>query len=157
MAYNQFKRFTLRVFENRHFQFGETLIDGRIPQEEEIRQVITAALEKAGIAGEQLSEENARLVDLYFGQYLPVGKKRPRKESRPGNLIFRETSRMDRSSTRASELDRDAVVFISEDYEEELGKENLFVLEYVKAMRGRMDEKQLSLFDNGGALYRQEC
>ncbi|MCG2740779.1 MAG: DEAD/DEAH box helicase family protein [Syntrophaceae bacterium] len=147
VAYNQFKRFNLRVFEKRHFQFGETLIDGRIPQAEEIRQVIANALEKAGIASERLSEENARLVDLYFSQYLPVGKKRPRKESRPGNLILQETSKMDRSSTRASELDRDVVVFVSEDYEEELGKENLFVLEYVKAMRGRMDEKQLSLFD----------
>ena len=147
VAYNQFKRFNLRVFEKRHFQFGETLIDDRIPQAEEIRQIIANALEKAGIAGERLSEENARLVDLYFSQYLPVGKKRPRKESRPGNLILQKTSRMDRSSTRASELDRDAVVFISEDYEEELGKENLFVLEYIKAMRGRMDEKQLSLFD----------
>jgi type III restriction enzyme len=146
VAYNQFKRFTLRVFENRYFQFGETVIDGRIPQVEEIRQVIAAAMEKAGISGERLSEENARLVDLYFSQYLPVGKKRPRKESLPGNLILRETSRMDRSSTRASELDRDAVVFISEDFEEELGKGNLFVLEYIKAMRGRMDDKQLALF-----------
>jgi len=147
VAYNQFKRFSLRVFENRHFQFGETTIVDRIPQVEEIRQVIADAMAKAGIGEERLSEENTRLVDLYFSQYLPVGKKRPRKESRPGNLILRETARMDKSSTRASELDRDAVVFISEDYEEELGKENLFVLDYVKATRSRVDEKQLSLFD----------
>ena len=147
VAYNQYKRFSLRVFENRYFQFGETVIDGRIPQAEEVRQIIANAMEKAGITAERLSEENARLVDLYFSQYLPVGKKRPRKESRPGNLILRETSSMDRSSIRASELDRDAVVFFSEDYEGEMGKENLFVLEYVKAMRKRADEKQLALFN----------
>jgi type III restriction enzyme len=147
VVYNQTKRFSTRVFESKYFNFGSQVIEDRIPEVEDIRQVIRDAMALAGIKGDKLSEENAQIIDLYFSQFLQTGKKTPKRESVPGNLDLVRTQDMDKTSIRASELDKDTVVFMSADYDEELSKENLFVLEYIKAMRGRHDEKQLVLFE----------
>jgi len=147
IIYNQAKRFSTRVFENKYFNFGNQVIEGRIPEVEDLRNIISEAMEQAGIKGDRLSEENAQIIDLYFSQFLGSGKKKPRRESKAGNLTLVRTKEMDKTSIRASELDKDAVVFISADYEEELGKANLFVLDYVKTLRGKFPEGQLQLFE----------
>jgi type III restriction enzyme len=147
IIYNQARRFSTRVFENKYFNFGKQVIEGRIPEVEDLRNIISEAMDQAGIKGDRLSEENAQIIDLYFSQFLGSGRKKPRRESKAGNLVLVKTQNMDKTSIRASELDKDAVVFISADYEEELGKANLFVLDYVKTLRGKFQEEQLQLFE----------
>jgi type III restriction enzyme len=78
---------------------------------------------------------------------LGSGKKKPRRESKAGNVALVRTQKMDKTSIRASELDKDAVVFISADFEDELSKANLFVLDYVGTLRGKYQEEQLQLFE----------
>lgn len=148
VVYAQVKRFTTRVFENKLFKFtDEFVIEDRLPDSEDIRQVVRSAMETAKIEGDRLSEENAQTIDLYFGQFMPGGRKKPKRESIPGNLTPVKTEEMDRSSIRVSEVDKDATVFLSEDYETELGDDNLFALEHLKNIRGKFDEKNPTLFD----------
>jgi len=55
---------------------------------------------------------------------------------------------MDRTSVKASDLEKDTVVFLSSDYENELNKENKFVIEYIKDFRqNKKKEVMLSLFE----------
>jgi type III restriction enzyme len=147
IVYNQAKRFSTRVFENKYFNFENQIIEGRIPEVEDLRDIISEAMNQVGIKGDRLSEENAQIIDLYFSQFLGSGKKKPRRESKAGNLVLIRTQEMDKTSIRASELDKDAVVFISADYEDELSKANLFVLDYVETLRGKYKEEQLELFE----------
>jgi len=54
---------------------------------------------------------------------------------------------MDRSGIRVSELERDRTAFLSEDYENEAGETNKFVLDFISELRSRPEDKQqLSLF-----------
>jgi len=87
-------------------------------------------MDKAQIEGDSLSLENAQAIDLYFGQFMPPGSKKPKRESIPGNLTPVHTAEMDRTSIRVSDVGKDVSVFFSEDYETEVGADNLFALEY---------------------------
>ncbi|MCX5809952.1 MAG: DEAD/DEAH box helicase family protein [Proteobacteria bacterium] len=150
VAVNQYSRFKNRVFEKNYFDFGSHIVEERIPDYEDIKGVITRVMEDAKIKGERLSQENARLIDLYFSQFLTTGKKKPRRASIAGELQFVPTAGMDKTSIRASEVEKDTVIFISADYEDELSKENLFVLSYIKSLRGtggKQKEGQLQLFE----------
>lgn len=148
VVYAQAKRFTTRVFESKLFRFTDTVvIEDRLPDAEDIRQVIRSAMKMSGLEGDRLSEENTQAIDLYFGQYMPGGRQKPKRGSIPGNLTPVKTEGMDRSSIRVSEVDKDVTVFLSEDYESELGEDNLFALEHLKNIRGKFDEKNPTLFD----------
>jgi len=147
VALNQYNRFKNRIFEKSHFDFGTHVIEDRIPNYEDIREIIATAMEHTKIEGDKLSEENTQLIDLYFSQYLQSGKKKPRRENLPGNLMLVKSEDMDKTSIRASELEKDAIIFMSTDYEKELSKENLFVLEYVRSLRGKQEDGQLKLFE----------
>jgi type III restriction enzyme len=147
VAYNQAKRFTNRVFESQRFRFSPDIeIEGRIPTVEDIRAVILSAMETEQIEGDRLSLENAQAIDLYFGQFMPPGSKKPKRESIPGNLTPVKTAEMDRTSIRVSDVGKEVTVFLSEDYETEVGADNLFALEYLRAVRGKSEEKQPGLF-----------
>ncbi len=147
VVYTQAKRFTTRVFEQKQFRFFDDLvIEDRIPGAEDIRTVVCSAMADTRIEGDQLSLENAQAIDLYFGYFMPAGSKKPRRESIPGNLTPVRTEKMDRTSIRVSEVDKDVTIFLSEDYENEVGEDNLFALEYLKNIRGKFDEKQPGLF-----------
>lgn len=101
VVYSQAKRFTTWVFESKSFRFSDTvIIEDRLPNTEDIRQFIRSAMEKEKIAGDRLSEENAQIIDLYFGQFMPGGRKKLKRGSIPGNLIPVKTEDMDRSSNR---------------------------------------------------------
>lgn len=148
VVYAQAKRFTTRVFESKLFRFTDTVvIEDRLPDAEDIRQVIRSAMKMSWLEGDRLSEENTQAIDLYFGQYMPGGRQKPKRGSIPGNLTPVKTEGMDRSSIRVSEVDKDVTVFLSEDYESELGEDNLFALEHLKNIRGKFDEKHPTLFD----------
>jgi type III restriction enzyme len=147
VVYAQARRFTTRLFERKQFQFfNDIVVEDRIPDTEDIRLVIQAAMDVARVEGDRLSWENAQSIDLYFGYFMPSGRKKPKRESIPGNLTPVKTEGMDRTSIRISEVDKDVTIFLSEDYEKEVGEDNLFALEYLKSIRGKFDEKQPALF-----------
>jgi type III restriction enzyme len=147
VIYAQAKRFSARVFENKQFRFlDDIVVEGRVPEPEDVRMVVLEAMDTGQIEGDRLSWENAQVIDLYFGQFMPSGKKKPKRESIPGNLTPVKTELMDRTSIRVSEVDKDVTIFLSEDYENEVGEDNLFSLEYLKSIRGKFDEKQPGLF-----------
>ena len=147
IVYDIYHRFSLRTFEALHFDFGSVVVDGRYPGEDEIRHVIIEAMKVAGIEGTRLSEENRKESDMYFNRFLPPGKKKRIFENIEGDITPIDTSRMDRSGIRVSELERDRTAFLSEDYETEVGEINKFVLDFIGELRGRPEDKQqLSLF-----------
>ena len=157
IVYDTYKRFSLRTFEALHFDFGNVVVDDRYPEEDEIRQVILEAMKEAGIKGDKISEDNRKQIDNYFNQFLPRGKKKRVFENISGDLILVDTSGMDRTGIRVSELERDRTAFLSEDYETEVGKANKFVLEYITELRGRPEDKQqLSLFKPEDFVERKD-
>lgn len=121
-------RFALRQFENKYFDFGDGIIVNDMPNRDDIEKVIRKAMEKAGIEGNRISEENKKQVELFFNQFLPRGKKKRVHVNIEGDIIGVKTEDMDMASARSSELDRDTSIFISENYEEELKDENEFVI-----------------------------
>lgn len=156
VVYAQAKRFTTRVFENKQFYFSDSVVvEDRLPDTEDIRIIVRSAMETSKIDGERLSEENARAIDLYFGQFMPGGKKKPKRESIPGNLTPVKTEEMDKSSIRLSEVEKDVVIFLSEDYETEVGEDNLFVLQHLEKIRGNFDERQERLFNEMDEFIQQ--
>ena len=157
VVYDTCKRFSLRTFEALHFGFGTVVVDDHNPEESEIRRVIREAMEAAGIKGNKLSKDNRKQIDLYFSQFLPPGKKKRVFENIEGDIIPVDTSRMDKSGIRVSELERDRTAFLSEDYETEVGDTNKFVLDYLNELRGRpKDKQQLSLFKPEDFVERKD-
>jgi len=158
VVYDIYNRFSLRTFEAFHFDFGSVVVDDRYPEEDEIRQVIIEAMKEAGIEGTRLSEENRKETDMYFNRFLPPGKKKRIFENIEGDINPIDTSQMDRSGIRVSELERDSTAFLSEDYENEAGETNKFVLDFISELRGRPEDKrQLSLFQPEDFVeYRDE-
>jgi len=157
IVYDIFNRFKYRTFEALHFDFGSVVVNDRYPEEDEIMHVIVYAMKETGIKGDNLSEENRKQIDNYFNQFLPRGKKKRVFENIEGDLIPVDTSRMDKSGIRVSELERDRTAFLSEDYETEVGETNKFVLEYINELRGRPEDKQqLSLFKPEDFVERRD-
>jgi len=157
IVYDTYKRFSLRTFEALHFDFGSVVVNGRYPEEDEIRQVILEAMKEAGIKGDKISEDNRKQIDNYFNQFLPRGKKKRVFENIEGDIDPTPTFRMDRSGIRVSELERDRTAFLSEDYETEVGEANKLVLEYLNELRGRPEDKQqLSLFKPEDFVERKD-
>jgi len=149
-----FKRFEIQQFERTCFDFGDGITTTDLPDRETIEQVIRKAMEKAGISGDKVSEENKKRAELFFNQFIPRGKKKRVLENVEGDTIFVKTASMDMSSVRSGELDRDASIFISEEYETELDKENLFVIQDYGARRKNGDSQQ-STFDFAGEAQSQ--
>ena len=122
------RRFANRQFESKHFDFGDGIVVTDLPEYEDIEKVIRKAMEKAGIEGDRLSENNKKQIELFFNQFLPKGKKKRVYDNVEGDLNGVKTIDMDIASARSGELDRDVSIFISEDYESELKDENEFVI-----------------------------
>ena len=147
MVYDIHQRFQLRFFESMHFDFGTLAVHDRFPDENDIKEVIGAAMKEAGMKDFRLSDENVRQINLYFNQFLPRGKKKRIFRNVEGNIVPVGTEEMDKVSLRLSELDRDATAFLSEDYASELGDNTRIVLEYLNGSRlGQDSQGQLLLF-----------
>jgi type III restriction enzyme len=147
MVYDIHQRFRLRSFESLHFDFGDVRVHDRYPEESDIKEIILKAMKEAGIAGNRLSDENTRQISIYFNQYLPKSKKKRVFENIEGDIIPIGTWDMDTVSIRLSELDRDATVFLSEDYEIELGEDTRNTLSYLTGFRhGQDSDGQYLLF-----------
>lgn len=121
-------RFAARQFESKHFDFGDGIIVDDLPDRKDIERVICAAMQKYGIEGNKLSEENKKQIDLFFNQFLPRGNKKRVNVKIEGDITGIKTNDMDMWSVRSGELEKYTSIFISEDYESELKDENKFVI-----------------------------
>jgi len=137
-------RFAIRQFESKNFDFGDGIVINDLPDRDDIEKVIRKAMEKAGMEGNKISENNKKRIELFFNQFLPKGKKKRIHVNIEGDINGIKTSDMDMASARTSELDRDASIFISEDYEEELKDENEFVIKDFQR-RSKESEGQLTM------------
>ncbi len=142
-----YRRFKGREYEGIHFDFGSGVED-RCPTETEIRSVIVDALEQAKISGNLLSEENRQQIELYFNQFLPRGTKQRIFENVLGDVVSISTTTIERSTVRLGELERDATVFLSEDYDVELDNKTKAVIKHLLESRNKTEEekKQSALF-----------
>jgi len=150
----RYRRFKLREFEEIHFDFGNGE-QHRCPEEDEIRDVILKAMEKAEIPHDGLTDENRKQIELYFNQFLPRGKKKRVFVNVTGDLTPFNTVSLERSSLRIGELDRDATAFISESYEEELDDRSKLLIKYLTATRKPKEpgtQQELSFIDSTGLL-----
>jgi type III restriction enzyme len=138
-------RFERRQFENRHFDFGDGISTDSLPDRKIIEKVIKNAMEKAGFKNNRLSDHNKKQIEIYFNQYLPRGSRKVVRTNVEGNLIGVKTENMASCSIRSGELDRFASIFISEHYDEEIEKENKFVLDQLVEQYKKMDTNQIQL------------
>lgn len=157
MVNERYRRFQMREFEGIHFDFGNGEHD-RCPEEDEIRDAILAAMEKADISYDGLTDDNRKQIELYFNQFLPRGTKRRVFENVTGDLVPAVTVNMERGSLRIGELERDATAFISESYEEELDDRSKILIKYLKATRKPKvqpdGQQELSFIDSTGLLAK---
>lgn len=131
VVYDVERRFRNTTFESQRFDFGDGFVCDRVPGRGEIERVIRTAMERAGIGGNRLSTENKQQVDIFFNAYLPKGTGKVIRENVEGQLVGIATAAMHRSSARAGGLEQEISVFLSEDHERELGKQNQFVLKEI--------------------------
>ena len=157
MVDERHRRFKMREFEGIHFDFGNGEHD-RCPEEDEIRDAILAAMEKADISYDGMTDDNRKQIELYFNQFLPRGTKRRVFENVTGDLVPAVTLNMERGSLRIGELERDATAFISESYEEEVDDRSKILIKYLMATRKPKElpdgQQTLSFIDSTGLLAK---
>lgn len=145
------ERFKRREYEGIHFDFGSTSGEGA-PSEDEILQVIRAAMAEANIPDEGfLAEENKPQIELYFNQFLPRGKKKPVSVRVEGNLVSINTTNIPKISVKVSELDRDGSIFFSENYDKEVGLDTYEIVRHLESERKgqlKKDGFQTSIFSD---------
>lgn len=142
-----YRRFKGREYEEIRFDFGNGE-EARCPTEDEIRNTIISAMEKAGISKENLAEENKKQIDLYFNQFLPKGKKVRRPVNITGNIIPTNTNKIEKSTIRVGELEHDATAFLSENYQSEIDEKTKSLLKYIREKRQLLNTAgQQRLFD----------
>ena len=146
-----YRRFKNREHEGAHFDFGQGE-QRRCPTEDEIRKTIIDAMEKAGIAHNELVDDNRKQIDLYFNQFLPKGKKKRVIVNVLGDVEPVTTKAIERGSLRVGELERDAAAFLSENYEQEVDEKTKAVLRYVAEGRGISVQQSLAFADPTGLL-----
>ena len=139
-------RFAMKHFESKQFDFGDGVVVENLPEHEDIEKVVRNAMQKANFKEDKLSEDNRKQVDLFFNQFLPKGKKKVVHVKIDGNLQGIKTETMAASSARTGELDKYVTVFISEDYENELTGDNIFILEDI-VKRFKKESTGQSLFE----------
>ncbi len=146
-----YRRFKGREYEGIRFDFGNGE-QNRCPNEDEIRNTILAAMEKAEIPDKGLTGENKKQIELFFNQFLPRGTKKRVFENIKGDLVPTDTQKLERSSVRIGELGRDATAFISEMYKEEVDEKTKALLKHLGENRKRKDQQVLSFSDPTGLL-----
>lgn len=150
-----YRRFKNREFEGIHFDFGKG-DHNRCPEEDEIRRAILAAMEKAEITDNGLTEDNKKQIELFFNQFLPRGKKKRTFENIKGDIVPVSTKKIERSSIRVGDLERDATAFISESYQEEIDEKTKALLKHVADNRKPEKQQKLGFSDPTGLLGKHK-
>jgi type III restriction enzyme len=151
MVYDIEQKFRFDKFERKNFDFGDGLVCDHVPEQGDIEAVIRAAMTKIKLEGDRLSLKNKQEIELFFYSYLPVGTSKVVRENVEGAVVGITTRDMHRSSLRAGAVEQDASVFVSEDYETELGEQNSFVMGELlgkgKVKQGELGLKNTEPFD----------
>ncbi len=151
LVYDIELRFHYDKFERQQFDFGDGMVCDHVPEPADIERVIRAAMSKIGLEGDRLSLKNKQEIELFFYSYLPVGASKVVRENVEGAVVGIATQSMHRSSIRAGAVEQEASVFVSEDYETELGEQNTFVMKELlgkdKARQGELGLKNTEPFD----------
>ena len=146
-----YRRFKGREYEGIHFDFGNGDYK-RCPEEDEIRNTILAAMEKAEISEKGLTEDNKKQINLFFNQFLPRGNKKRVFENIKGDIVPISTQKLERESVRVGELERDATAFISESYQEEVDEKTKALLKHLADSRKPAEQQTLAFYDSTGLL-----
>ena len=151
IVFETVKLFENHQFESKHFDFGYGNKLNKLPSESDINKVILKAMKRSGFKDNLLSDTNRQTIQLFFNQFLPKGKGKRVFEKVQGDLIPIETKKMDKNSIRASEMEKEAMVFMSDDFQQELTENNLFVLNELnkkfKTLSKQQSSGQVKLFD----------
>jgi type III restriction enzyme len=151
MVYDIEQKFRLDRFEREQFDFGDGFVFDHVPAREDIERVIRGAMGRIGLEGERLSLKNKQEIELFFYSYLPVGKSKVVRENVEGAVVGVATRDMRRSGLRSGAVEQDASVFVSEDFETELGDQNGFVMKELlgrgKARQGDLGLRNIEGFD----------
>lgn len=137
-----FRKFKNVIYEHESFGFEDTLDKNELPDKPEIEKIIYNAMKDAGIEGKLLSNENKKVIELYFNQLLPKGTKKVEKELQLGNIFEVSTKSIHTTSAKSGALDGELSVFVSEDWEEELDEQTkFFIKEIIKSSTQRSLEQ----------------
>ena len=146
------QKFRFDKFERKNFDFGDGQVCDHVPEQGDIEAVIRAAMAKIKLEGDRLSLKNKQEIELFFYSYLPVGTSKVVRENVEGAVVGITTQEMHRSSLRAGAVEQDASVFVSEDFETELGEQNSFVMGELlgkgKVKQGELGLKNTEPFDD---------
>ena len=99
-----------------------------LPSSEDIEKVIKEAMKRSGFEEDKLSDLNRQQINLFFNQFLPKSKKRRVFENTQGSLMPISTMNLDNVSIRMTDLEKEAMAYISDEYERELPADTLFII-----------------------------
>ena len=88
-------------------------------------------MDRAKFQVDLLSADNRQQIDLVFNQFLPKGRKKVIRERIEGTIKGINTTEIQQGSSRSGGLDHTVSIFITEDYKEELGDQNLFIIDEI--------------------------
>jgi len=151
-----YRKFQNVILESRIFEENKELGEDDLFNKDRIREIILNAMQDAGIKNEKLSRENKKVIELYFNQFLPRGRKNILRERIEGDLIKMNTMDLRKSTTRLGSLDFNTSVFVSEDWEEKLDEENKIVLQELIKANKQISIEQTGIFASVDAIYNKD-
>ncbi|HRZ84605.1 MAG TPA: DEAD/DEAH box helicase family protein [Candidatus Dojkabacteria bacterium] len=151
-----YRKFQNVILESRIFEENKELGEDDLFNKDRIREIILNAMQDAGIKNEKLSRENKKVIELYFNQFLPRGRKNILRERIEGDLIKMNTMDLRKSTTRLGSLDFNTSVFVSEDWEEKLDEENKIVLQELIKANKQISIEQTGSFTSVDAIYNKD-
>lgn len=151
-----YRKFQNVILESKAFEGNKGLSEEDLFNKDRIRGIILNAMQEAGISNERISRENKKVIELYFNQFLPRGTKNVLRERIEGDLVKINTKEMRKITTRLGSLDFKASVFISEDWEEELDKENKIILEELMKSNIQTSIEQTGIFTSIDSEYNND-
>ncbi len=149
-----YRKFQNVILESKIFKENQSIKEEDLLDKGRIERIILTAMQEAGIEGRKLSKDNKKIIELYFNQFLPRGKKDVLHEQIEGELIGINTSELAKISTRLGSLDFNTSVFLSDDWEEKLDEENKIVLQELIKSNKQTSMEQTGMFVDG--VYDRE-
>lgn len=123
------KEFRARDWEGKILKLGEEqYTQNNLPDRDVIKNIIVKSMKKVGITDMYLTEKNRNYVLATFGTLLRKKNKTVVPVSQDVNTYSIDTKDIQAQSISLSSLRKDSSVFYSDDYEAEIDKENLKIL-----------------------------
>lgn len=147
------QRFRVQEYEQKHFNFGFGIELVDLPTNEDIEKVIRKAMKRSGFKDDKLSDLNRQQINLFFSQFLPKSKKKRIFENSQGSLLPISTINMDNVSIRTTDLEKEAMAYISDGFEKELPADTLFI---IKELEKKYQKDKGKEKEGQGLLFAEE-